>query len=177
MTLLAKRYATALHLAARKANAQEQVAADVQAVHQDLLSPAARALLLSPDISVVEREHLLGKLGKGRHALVQNLLFVLLRRHRLDLLFDLHPAFRLLMLQERGEIEGVVETPRPFAADEAERLHALAQKLAGRKVQLAVKVRPELIGGVRLFLGNVLYDGSVKSALDQMEQALRSVPV
>jgi len=36
-----------------------------------------------------------------------------------------------------------------------------------------VRVRPELLGGIRLVIGNVLYDGSVRKALAQLEQQLR----
>jgi F-type H+-transporting ATPase subunit delta len=93
-------------------------------------------------------------------------------------MFDVYPAYRALMLAERGEIEGTVETPLPLAADELQQMQALAARLAGAaKVTLAARLRPELLGGARLRLGNVLYDGSLMTALDQMEQQLRSVPI
>ena len=143
-----------------------------------LLLPAARALLTSPDVGAVEREHVLGKLGAGRHQLVQNLLFVLHRRHRIDVMFDVYPSYRALVLAERGEIEGTVETPLPLAADELQQMQDLAARLAGAgKVTLTARIRPELLGGARLTLGNVLYDGSLQTALEQMEQQLRSVPI
>ena len=69
-------------------------------------------------------------------------------------------------------MEGVVETPRPLGPDDLARLQELAQKLCGKKCSLSVRVRPDLIGGVRLFVGNMLYDGSVKSTLEQLEQKL-----
>jgi F-type H+-transporting ATPase subunit delta len=178
MTLLGKRYATALLLAAKDARAVDQIAGDLAALHQELLVPAVRALLTSPDIGAVEREHVLGKLGAGRHQLVQNLLFVLQRRHRIEVMFDVYPAYRAQMLAERGEIEGTVETPLPLAADELQQMQELAARLAGAaKVSLAARIRPELLGGARLTLGHVLYDGSLRTALDQMEQQLRAVPI
>lgn len=177
MSLLGKRYATALLLAARGAAAVDRIGDDLETLHGALLEPAVRALLTSPDLKGTEREAVLEKLGAGRHPLVQNLLQVLLRRRRLEVLFDLQPEWRALVMAERGEADGTVETPRPLGAEETRRLAEVAERLAKKKVALRVEVRPELIGGVRLRVGNVLFDGSVKSALDQLEQRLLQVPV
>jgi F-type H+-transporting ATPase subunit delta len=108
---------------------------------------------------------------------VQQLLGVLQHRRRLDVLFDLHPAFHSLLLAERGEIEGVVESPHPLGEAEVAALQQLSGRLSGKKVSLRVALRPDLLGGVRLFLGNVLYDGSMKAALGQLEQKLLQAPV
>lgn len=172
MSLLANRYATALHRLAGAAGAVEAVAADVRALHAELASPAARALLTSPDVSAVERSAVLQKLAKGRHPLVQNLLGVLEHRRRLEVLFDLHAALHALLLADRGEVEGVVETPRPLDAAQLQGLAAVAGRLSGKKVTLTTAIRPELLGGVRLRIGNVLYDGSMLASLEQLEGRL-----
>jgi F-type H+-transporting ATPase subunit delta len=172
MSLLAKRYATALHMAAREQSAVDAVGRDLAVLHDVALAPAVRALLTSPDIRSDERAAMLAKVGKGMHVLVQNLLGLLQQRRRLDVLFDIHPEYRRLLLADRGELEGVAETPRPLADGELARLGELAARLSGRKVVLSVQIVPELIGGIRLRVGNVLYDGSVRNALDQLEQRL-----
>lgn len=172
MTLLGKRYATALHLLAAKQGAVETVDADLRVLHGALAPAAARALLTSPDVRAVEREQVLGKLGQGRHPLVQKLLGVLQHRRRLEVLFDLYPAFHALVLADRGEVEGVAETPHALGEAELAALQALAGRLSGKKVSLAVAIRPELLGGVRLRVGNVLYDGSMAAQLSQLEQKL-----
>lgn len=177
MTLLAKRYATALHLAAKAQGAADQVLTDLSAVHAALADAATRTVLLSPNLAAAERLGLLQSLGGSCHPLVQNLLGMLQQRHRLEVLPDLQPAYRELVMQEHGLADGVVETPLPLGQDELERLTRLASKLSGKQVTLTMKLRPELIGGVRLLVGNVLYDGSVKSALDQLEQQLLSARV
>ncbi|MBL8724091.1 MAG: ATP synthase F1 subunit delta [Planctomycetes bacterium] len=172
MTLLAKRYATALFRLAETAGAVPALAGDLAAVHAALSSVAARALLQSPDVTGAERAVLLQKLGQGRHQLLQNLFGVLLHRRRLEVLFDLFPAFHALQLAARGELEGVVESPRALGAAELQALTALAGRLSGKKVTLTQALRPELIGGVRLKVGNVLYDGSLLASLEQLEGRL-----
>lgn len=174
MTLLGKRYATALHMAATAAggDVKDTVGKDVQALHEILASPAARALVTSPDVKVNERAAILQKLGAGRHPLVQNLLGVLQSRHRLEVLFDVHEAYHALLLEQRGEVDGIVLSPRPLSAEQVQELAELASRLSGKKVSLSVVLRPELLGGVSLRIGNVLYDGSMAAALAQLEQRL-----
>ena len=47
----------------------------------------------------------------------------------------------------------------------------------GKNVTLEVAVNPDLIGGVRLRLGNTLYDGSVATVLEELERALMEAPL
>ncbi len=187
MTLLAKRYASALFALATEQEkaAQEQtgqkvtdaVAADLSALHAALTSPAARAVIMSPDVTATERAALLDKLCSGRVGLLRNLVGVLQQRRRLDVLFDLQPAYQALVMAARGEVEGIAETAHALAADELAALTALAGRLSGKKVHLTTVLRPELIGGVRLRIGNVLYDGSLRAALDQLQVKLTQAAV
>lgn len=177
MSLLTRRYASALFQTARDKGALEQVAADVAALHAVLAAPGARALLTSPDVTAAERQRVLDRLGEGRHQLVRGLLQVAQQRHRLEILPELHPEFRALVMAHRQEVEGVVETAQPLAAEQLEQVTALAGRLSGRKVSLSTQIKPELIGGIRLRLGHELYDGSVRTALDQLEQRLLQAPV
>jgi F-type H+-transporting ATPase subunit delta len=172
MTLLAKRYATALFLLASQQGVVDAVDGDLQVLHETFAQRTAKAMLTSPDVSAAEREQVLQKLAEGRHQLVQNLLGVLQHRRRLEVLFDLYPAFRSLRLADRGEVEGVAESPHALAAEDVAALQELAGRLSGKKVSLTVAIRPELLGGVRLRVGNVLYDGSMAAQLTQLEQRL-----
>ena len=47
-----------------------------------------------------------------------------------------------------------------------------SQQRFGRKLNLTVKLAPELIGGIRVVVGDEVLDTSVKARLDQMKVAL-----
>ncbi|MFT4514971.1 MAG: F-type H+-transporting ATPase subunit delta [Planctomycetota bacterium] len=177
MTLLAKRYATALFALAKDKGAADAVASDMAALHGELHAPGASALLTSPDVSVAERTEVLGKLTAGRHELVANLVGVLQRRRRLEVLADMPTAYRDLFMQDRGEVEGVAESAHPLSADELTALTTLANRLSGKKCLLTSKHNPDLLGGVRLIVGNVLYDGSLRAALTQLQDKLQQSSV
>ena len=173
MTLLAKRYASALFALAKEAGATEQVASDLAALHGELHAPHASDLLESPDVGPDERSQILAKLGEGRHQLVQNTIGVMRERRRLDVLKDLAEAYRALYMEDRGEVEGRAESAHPLSAEELAGLTRLASRLSGKQVVLTSVHRPELLGGVRLVVGNVLYDGSLRAALTQLENQLQ----
>lgn len=177
MSLLARRYAVALFALADKAGVADQVGNDLAGLHTELSTKVARALLCSPELPAAERGVVLEKLGHGRHQLVRNLIGVLEHRRRLEVLFDLHTEFHSLLLARRGEIEGQVECARPVDDAQLAQLAAMASRLTGKKVSLTAVARPELLGGVRLRVGNVLYDGSMQSALEQLEQKLLQASV
>ncbi|MCA8954281.1 MAG: ATP synthase F1 subunit delta [Planctomycetes bacterium] len=182
MNLLARRYAAALFALAQEAAAADAVAADLAELHAQFTggdgpNRAARALLQSPDVSASERAGVLQKLADGRHQLVQNLIGVLEHRRRLEVLFDIHPEFRALLLEQKGEVEGVIESPYPIDAAQLEELTKVAASLCGKKVALTARERPDLLGGARLVVGNVLYDGSLKAALEQLRGRLMQASV
>ena len=62
-----------------------------------------------------------------------------------------------------------------------ERLEELQEKLrqkleakTGKHVELTVKVEPDLIGGVKLTMGGVQYDGTVRHHLDELQRILQT---
>ena len=85
--------------------------------------------------------------------------------------------FIKLVHDSRGEVEGTVETAKPIDDDELRKIEAAASVTFGKKVSLRVEVDPELIGGIRLRVGNTLFDGSVATALDDLERKLMEAPV
>jgi F-type H+-transporting ATPase subunit delta len=70
--------------------------------------------------------------------------------------------------------EGVatVHTARELSSDEQQRLAAALAQQYGRDVQLHVVVDPELIGGLRVEIGDDVIDGTVVSRLDEARRRL-----
>ena len=177
MSLLAKRYATALFEAAEQKGATDAVASDLARVAQVLRDPQVCAQLLDPRTQRGERRAALERIVGGGHELSRNLIGVLVRRRREAILPELDEMFTKLVHDSRGEVEGTVETAKPIDDDELRKIEAAASATFGKKVSLRVEVDPELIGGIRLRVGNTLFDGSVATALDDLERKLMEAPV
>lgn len=172
MSLLARRYARALFEVAESKGVTDTVAQDVEQVHAAVSDELVARTVRGPELSAALRARLVDKLGDGRHELVRNLLATLSRRRRLALLPEIGPAFAALRREARNEAVGVVETARPLGDGQLQALEALAGNLSGRKVALTVRENPELLGGVRMSVGNTLYDGSAVGRLRQLRERM-----
>jgi F-type H+-transporting ATPase subunit delta len=104
----------------------------------------------------------------------ENFVRVLAQNKRLELLPLIHEQFEALKNEREGVIEAHVQSA--FELTEAQ-LGELVQRLegnAGRKVKTQVSIDKELIGGVRVLLGDKVIDGSVRAQLAALETALKA---
>jgi len=65
-----------------------------------------------------------------------------------------------------------IESAYPIDAAQLNEVVATLEKRFGRKLEAGVVVRPELIGGIRVVVGDEVLDTSVKARLEQMKVAL-----
>jgi F-type H+-transporting ATPase subunit delta len=70
------------------------------------------------------------------------------------------------------EVVATVRTARELSADEQKRLAAALGQQYGQAVQLHVVVEPELIGGLRVEIGDDVIDGTVASRLDDARRKI-----
>jgi F-type H+-transporting ATPase subunit delta len=63
-----------------------------------------------------------------------------------------------------------VETAAPIPADLRSSVHARLTKVYGRELSMQFAVKPALIGGMRVRVGNDVYDGTLLSGLTSLEK-------
>ena len=104
----------------------------------------------------------------------ENFVRVLARNDRLSLLPEIRQQFEVLKNEREGVIEAEVQSA--FELNEAQ-LKDLVQRLekkTGRKVRPHVSVDRELIGGIKIVLGDKVIDGSARAQLAALETALKA---
>ena len=163
--LVAARYAEALYGLAREKGALVAVQADVDALASVLAMPAGRTLF-DARVPQLETRKRVDLLSAKMHALTSNFLHLLLDKRRLEVLEELPAAFRRCALQDRGQVEGVVESPRPLGQGELAEIAVAVKSVIGKEVLLEARHNPELIAGVRVYVDNRLID---QSALGRLE--------
>jgi F-type H+-transporting ATPase subunit delta len=92
--------------------------------------------------------------------------------HRLSVLPAIRDLFEQLKADYENEVDAQIESAFPLSEDQ---VGALVQRLEARterKVRANVRVVPELIGGVRVQVGDELWDASVRGQLDTMASSL-----
>lgn len=102
-----------------------------------------------------------------------NLMRTLLRNHRLQHIGAVHEEFRREMNLRKGIVVAKVATVAPIEASQQEALGRALNQITGKQVRLEFKTDPALIGGVVTRVGSMVYDGSVKTQLLEIEQRLK----
>ncbi|MEN9538922.1 MAG: hypothetical protein RLZZ126_1157 [Pseudomonadota bacterium] len=103
---------------------------------------------------------------------LQNFLRTVIDNGRVAALPEVAAQFTLLKNAHGGVADAVVESAFDIDAAALADLKATLEKRFARKLNVSVKPVPELIGGVRVTVGDEVLDTSVKARLEQMKVAL-----
>lgn len=102
----------------------------------------------------------------------RNFLRTVIENGRLAVLPEIARQFRELMNAQQGRSDAVVYSAYDIDAAGLDELAGVLEKRFGRKLNLQVVLQPELIGGVRVVVGDEVLDASIKARLEQMRMAL-----
>ncbi len=75
-----------------------------------------------------------------------------------------------LVAQSEEAVVAEVRSAVDLTAEQVERLSAALGRATGRKVEVKVIVDPSLVGGIVTKIGDTVFDGSVKSQLDELRE-------
>jgi F-type H+-transporting ATPase subunit delta len=102
----------------------------------------------------------------------QNFLRTVLENGRLAALPEISAQFQALVDAQSGVSQARIESAFPIDAAQLPEVVDTLQKRFGRRLDAAVVVRPDLIGGIRVVVGDEVLDTSVRARLEQMKVAL-----
>jgi F-type H+-transporting ATPase subunit delta len=102
----------------------------------------------------------------------KNFLRTVIENGRLSALPEMATQFRALKNAQSGSSDAVVHSAFPIDAAALADLAVTLEKQFKRKLNLSVVLQPELIGGIRVVVGDEVLDTSVKARLEQMKVAL-----
>lgn len=102
----------------------------------------------------------------------KNFLRTVIENGRLSALPEMATQFRALKNARSGSSDAVVHSAFPIDGAALAELAVTLEKQFKRKLNLSVVLQPELIGGIRVVVGDEVLDTSVKARLEQMKVAL-----
>jgi len=134
-----------------------------------------RAALADPNLSDAQAAGLLISILTGKlSGDAENFVRVLAENGRLELLAPIHEQFEALKNEREGVIEAEVQSAFELSEAQVADLVQRLEKKTGRKVRIRVRLERELIGGVRVILGDKVIDGSARAQLAALETALKA---
>ncbi len=129
--------------------------------------------LASPIIGTKARGESLRRIFDGRITdLALRFLLVLNKKSRLRRLESISAAFDQLVHEAFGRVEVDIYTPGPLGSDQIETIKQRIQAALNKEPVVHAYTDDQMIGGVKLRIGDQLIDGSVASRLRRLRQSL-----
>jgi F-type H+-transporting ATPase subunit delta len=115
-------------------------------------------------------DSLLKRLGATR--IGRNFFMLLLAKGRLTELPGIARELQVLVDRKDNRLRADVASAAPVAEDVVTRLRAALQKATGSAIVVNTRVEPELIGGIVTRIGDLMYDGSVRTQLARAKEQM-----
>ncbi|MDD5423600.1 MAG: ATP synthase F1 subunit delta [Candidatus Omnitrophota bacterium] len=105
---------------------------------------------------------------------LRNFLKLLLKKDRVEIFFQIADYARIKYAH--GEkVEAVLSTSYMLDTDLVRSIKDAMERKMNKKLQLYVKLDPDLLGGVKVDVGNKVIDGSVKKRLEEIKEKMTAL--
>jgi len=172
---IARRYAQALFLAARKKDAVDRVAQDLAGVNKvdAAMNDRLRLFLEAPQVPTDQKIEVVEKgLGPSVHRLVIEFFKLIINKKRLFRMRDIAEEFGRLVEEHQGIVRARVTSAVPLTDSELTALVASLEQSLSKKVKVDAHVDPAILGGLVVKVGDRIADQSVTTQLDRLREQL-----
>lgn len=171
---VARRYGKALFAIAEEKNQINQFQQELHLIVSALADNQKFAkLFLGKAISVSEKKELVqGLFGEQFSAEILNLLFLVLDKGREDYVTEISALFDELVNEAAGVVPVTVSTAIPLSEEELAKIAKTLQNKMQKPVNVTAGVDKTLLGGLKVQIGNTVYDGSIAHQLEALRQQL-----
>lgn len=173
---IARRYAKALIQLATEEAAVDEIQKELGYFESVMAtSPESSAVFSSPAFTIEAKRALLKEILGGMRisTTAANFLMLLLDKNRLDQLPFILACYQVFADDLSGIVRGTVSSALPLADAQVNEIREALEKNLGKKVLLQVDYDPSLIGGVVTKIGDRIFDGSIKTQLERIQDILQ----
>ena len=170
----AQRYAEALYDVAKAHGEEEVIEQELREVKQVLgTNPEFFEMFASPKLDTRDKQKIVRELFAGANEHVLNTLLLAAEKKRMNEVPEIADEFIHLSYEARGIAEATVYSTRFLSESEAAAISAsFAPKVGKQALRIENVVDPSLIGGLRVQIGNRIYDSSLSSKLEGLQRQL-----
>ena len=171
---VAERYSQGLFELARETGTVEDKKEQAEALIKVLTQePDFKVFLRAVKITKEEKRNLIDTVFQeylDPH--MRSFLKLLIDKGRSYYMEDILRAYVVLANRELGIQHAVVESARPLAEEDLEKIRKTLEKRTGNKIRIENRIVPELIAGIKVITENQVTDVTMKSKIDGMKKAL-----
>jgi F-type H+-transporting ATPase subunit delta len=133
-----------------------------------------RNFIKNPTLSQLNQLEVLNKISVQikLSKIVKNFLSILVVKRRIFFINKIFLNFLSLASRQRGELKASLISSKNLTSDELEGLNKELSQTMGTSIAFDYKVDEDLIGGLKMQIGSLMIDTSIKNKLKKYEQTM-----
>lgn len=172
---VARPYADAVYKMAVANNSLSQWSKMLQLAAEIAEDEQVKLLIGNPRVSAKQLGDIFLEIGRSKfNAEARNLVMLLIENKRVVVLSQISQLFEQLKARHEGVLEARVVSAFAIENRQLKKLVEDLEQKFKRKIEAQVSIDPELIGGIKVEVGDEILDASVRGKLEAMAVALKS---
>jgi F-type H+-transporting ATPase subunit delta len=171
---IARPYATAVFRLAKEKNALAEWSNQLFLLAAVATDAQMKALIDDPKLPSEVLERMVLAVCEGKlsvHAV--NMVKLLIENNRLVIIPEIAAAFEALKAQDEGTLEAELTAASVLTDAQVKTLIKQLEAKFGKKIEAQVKLDPQLIGGIKIVVGDTVIDASVRGQLQELAYTLK----
>lgn len=176
-TTIARRYAKALIETGQETGTSKEIARELRDISVIFSSnPEAMGFLLNPMYKLEHRKGLVEKICDSLKIsdIIKRFLTLLVQGRKVGIFQDICNEYYRMEDEVAGRIRANVESSIDLTDNLKTNIKDKLQKLTNKEVILTTDKNPNLIGGLVVRVGNMIFDGSVRTQLKRVKARLKA---
>lgn len=172
----AKQYAYAIYSLAHQENNVEEIIADLEQVAEKLNeSPSFKKHLGYHKLTILEK-------NKNLHEVFSDfisqktykIITLLIKNKHLADLEQIITHIKSLKKEDENILDAKVIVPFNLDNDEKSKIKSILQDKTGRQIIIHEEIDKNVIGGMKIQLGDIMIDGTIAGRLEKLRQGIKS---
>jgi ATP synthase F1 delta subunit len=134
-----------------------------------------QVFLFSPYFSSDEKKQGVRRIVTDADERLLNFLELLAERHRMPVIFRIRRIFDDLWAEENKLLSVTVTSATELDQSLVDNIGKRIEEQTGRQVELSSSVDPDVLGGLRVRVGNMVLDATVRNRLEQLRKQVTKV--
>jgi F-type H+-transporting ATPase subunit delta len=172
--IIARRYAKSLMLSLNESEFEtvEQELKNIEVLLKD--QQDFYQLFKDPAFSLKERKAVITRIkdSLAMNKVLYHFLLLLIDKDRFLLLPLIYHALVIFIDDHCGRVRASINSATPIDAQKLDAITQALMKVCKKNVVVKTNVSPELLGGIRVTVGDVIFDGTVRAKLEAVKNNL-----
>ncbi len=174
-TILAQRYARALFSLGKENGKVEDYCQALSGISELFQEESVRDSLVNPLYPLDVRQNIMNSIAKaaGADEVLSSFLSLLVEKKRAAILPEIAKELQTMVDEENNICHGSVVSAVEMDKKLKDKVQSTLENITGKKVVLDVSVDPSIIGGIVAKVGDLVFDGSIKTQLHGLKEAIK----